>query len=160
MVITTDFETFVSIYHNKKDVTIDCVIYNNVYNKGTRTKYHDKIIDDIVFYKGQTKGRKDKYIVPMKTLYLEKHKGNEYKYIGLVTHVDIVTRIPINEFKLIIDREFIQNGYISGDNLNHINELKKGKGSYWAKRSSLLRLGFHDRGNMAEGIIPVKWKEI
>jgi hypothetical protein len=32
------------------------------------------------------------------------------------------------------------------------------KGSYWAKRSSLLRLGFYDSGNMAEGIIPVNFK--
>ena len=54
MVITTDFETFVSKYHNNYSFKIDCVIYNNVYNKGTRTKYNDKIINDnTVFYKGQ-----------------------------------------------------------------------------------------------------------
>lgn len=159
MVITTDFETFVSKYHNHYSVKIDCVIYNNVYNKGTRTKYNDKIVNEnTVYYKGQTKGRKDKYIIPMNTLYLEKHRGNEYIYIGLVTQVDLVSRIPINEFKLSIDKNHIQNGYQSGDKLLLFDGLKRGKGSYWAKRSSLLRLGFYDNGNMAEGIIPVNFK--
>jgi hypothetical protein len=158
MVITTDFETFVSKYHNHYYSKIECVIYNNVYNKGTRTKYNDKIInDDTVYYKGQTKGRKDKYIIPMKTLYLEKHRGNEYIYVGLVTKVDLISRIPINEFKLSIDKNHIQNGYQSGDKLILVEGLMKGKGSYWAKRSSLLRLGFYDKGNMAEGIIPVNF---
>ena len=158
MVITTSFETFINKYHNHYDAKINCIIYNNVYNKGTRTKYNDKIINDTVFYKGQTKGRKDKYIIPMNTLYLEKHRDNEYIYIGLVTHVDLISRIPINEFKLSIDKNHIQNGYKSGDKLLLFDGFKKGKGSYWAKRSSLLRLGFYDRGNMAEGIIPVNFK--
>tara|TARA_B100000287_G_C20449104_1_gene708746 strand:+ start:338 stop:826 length:489 start_codon:yes stop_codon:yes gene_type:complete len=159
MVITSDFETFVNKYHNNYNVKIDCVIYNNVYNKGIITKYNDKIIndDDIVYYKGQTKGRKDKYILPNTTIYLEKHRGNEYIYIGLVTQVDLISRIPINEFKLSIDKNHIQNGYQSGDKLILVDGLKKGKGSYWAKRSSLLRLGFYDNGNMAEGIIPVNY---
>ncbi len=157
MVITTNFETFVGKYHNHYYSKIDCVIYNNVYNKGTRTKYNDKIVNDVVFYKGQTKGRKDKYIIPMQTLYLEKYRGNEYIYIGLVAKVDLISRIPINEFKLSIDKNHIQNGYQSGDKLFLVDGLKKGKGSYWAKRSSLLRLGFYDKGNMAEGIIPVNF---
>ena len=159
MVITSDFETFVNKYHNNYNVKIDCVIYNNVYNKGIITKYNDKIIndDDIVYYKGQTKGRKDKYILPNTTIYLEKHRGNEYIYIGLVTQVDLISRIPINEFKLSIDKNHIQNGYQSGDKLLLFDGLKRGKGSYWAKRSSLLRLGFYDKGNMAEGIIPVNF---
>jgi hypothetical protein len=158
MVITTSFETFINKYHNHYDAKINCIIYNNVYNKGTRTKYNDKIINDTVFYKGQMKGRKDKYIIPMNTLYLEKHRDNEYIYIGLVTHVDLISRIPINEFKLSINKNHIQNGYKSGDKLILFDGLKKGKGSYWAKRSSLLRLGFYDSGNMAEGIIPVNFK--
>ena len=158
MVITTCFETFISKYHNHYYSKIECVIYNNVHNKGTRIKYNDKIINDnTVYYKGQTKGRKDKYITDMQTLYLEKHRGNEYIYIGLVTQVDLVSRIPINEFKLSIDKNHIQNGYKSGDKLILVDGLKKGKGSYWAKRSSLLRLGFYDKGNMAEGIIPVNF---
>jgi hypothetical protein len=160
MVITSDFEIFVSKYHNNYSIKIDCVIYNNIYNKGLQAKYNDKIINDnTVYYKGQTKGRKDKYITPMSTIYLEKHRGDEYIYIGLVTHVDLVSRIPINEFKLSIDKNHIQNGYQSGDKLTLFDVLKKGKGSYWAKRSSLLRLGFYDNGNMAEGIIPVNFKK-
>ena len=118
MVITTCFETFVSKYYNNYSVKIDCVIYNNVHNKGTIIKYNDKIINDnTVYYKGQMKGRKDKYITDMRTLYLEKYKGNEYIYIGLVTRVDLISRIPINEFKLSIDKNHIQNGYQSGDKL-------------------------------------------
>lgn len=160
MVITTNYETFVNKYHNNYDIKIECVIYNNIYNRGTRTKYNDKNINGMIFYKGQTKGRKDKYIKPMKTLYLEKHRNNEYIYIGLITNCDIVSEYPINEFKLLIDKKHIQNGYKSGDKLEYLEELNKGRGSYWSKRSSLLRLGFYDKGNMAEGIIPVKFNEL
>lgn len=159
MVITNNLETFISKYHNNYNINITCVIYNNVYNKGTRIKYNDKIINNnTVYYKGQIKGRKDKYILPMQTLYLEKHRNNEYIYIGLVTHVDLISRIPINEFKLSINNNHIQNGYKSGDKLILFDGLNKGKGSYWAKKSSLLRLGFYASGNMAEGIIPVNFR--
>ena len=48
----------------------------------------------------------------------------------------------------------IQNGYQSGDKLFLVDGLKLGKGLLGNfKRSSLLRLGFYDNGNMAEGII-------
>ena len=135
---------------------IDCVIYNNVHNIGNNVVYDDRIVDDNVYYKGQNKGRKDSLIKAETTLYLEKHRKTEYIYVGLIVGVELVSKIPINEFKLIIDRKHIQNGYKSGDILNYVEGLKKGKGSYWAKRSSLINLGFTDKGNMAEGIIPVK----
>lgn len=68
---------------------------------------------------------------------------------------DKINISPINEFKLMIDKNYIHNNYKSGDILHYVKGLKKGKGSYWSKRSSLINLGFKDKGNMAEGIISV-----
>ena len=64
---------------------------------------------------------------------------------------------PINEFKLTLDFSHEQNGYKSGDKLEYVEGVKKGKGSCWTKRSALIRLGFaSDKGNFVSGIIPVK----
>lgn len=141
--------------HNYKK--IESIIYNNVYNIGNtkKYKYKDKIIDDIIYYSGQNSGRCDHLIKEKRTLYLEKHRGQEYIYIGLVDTVEKVETYPINIFKLKIDKTHIQNGFKSGDKLNYIDGLKKGKGSYWAKRSSIINLGFKDIGNMCSGIIKI-----
>ena len=133
----------------KNKININCVIYNNLNIKNNKTN------DNIIYYKGQKKGRKDSLIKSYSTLYLERYKTQEYKYIGLVTNVEKINDFPINEFKLIIDKNYIHNGYQSGDILHYVEGLKKGKGSYWSKRSSLINLGFKDKGNMAEGIISV-----
>ena len=134
---------------NNDKINIKCVIYNNLNIK------NNTINDNIVYYKGQKKGRKDSLIKSYKTLYLERHKIQEYKYIGLVTSVEKINDYPINLFKLKIDKNYIHNNYKSGDTLHYVEGLKKGKGSYWSKRSSLINLGFKDKGNMAEGIISV-----
>ena len=56
----------------------------------------------------------------------------------------------------------VQSGTAYADSVQLIqmlfDGLNKGKGSYWAKKSSLLRLGFYASGNMAEGIIPVNFR--
>ena len=134
---------------NDNKININCVIYNNLNIKNNKTN------DNFIYYKGQKKGKKDHLIKSYKTLYLEKYKNQEYKYIGLVTNVEKINDYPINIFKLMIDKNYIHNNYKSGDILHYVEGLKKGKGSYWSKRSSLINLGFKDKGNMAEGIISV-----
>tara|TARA_B110000902_G_C14039174_1_gene487139 strand:- start:194 stop:643 length:450 start_codon:yes stop_codon:yes gene_type:complete len=134
----------------KRDkIIINCVIYNNLNIKNNKTT------DTFVYYKGQKKGRKDSLIKSYSTLYLERRRNKEYNYIGLVTNVEKINDYPINEFKLTIDKNYIHNEYQSGDILHYVESLRKGKGSYWSKRSSLIKLGFKDKGNMAEGIISV-----
>ena len=140
----------------EKERTIDCVIYNNVHNRGIGVGYEDIVEENVVKYKGQTKGKKDSLIKANTTLYLEKYTGAEYRYMGLVTSVKCISTTPINTFELIIDYKYIHNGYASGDHLQYVEGVKKGRGSCWGKRSSLIRLGFSDKGNMVEGIIPVK----
>ena len=157
MGVTEDINTFASIYHNNKNVTISCIVYNNVNNKGVSNySYNDKREGNIVNYKGQKSGYNDKYMVSRKTLYLEKDKSQEYRYVGLVTDVNLIQRNPgkiPDDYELTLDLNYIHNGYKSGDLLYHIDDLPKGKGSYWCKRSSLRRLGMKDKGNMLYGII-------
>lgn len=99
-------------------ININCIIYNNFNIKNNKTN------DNFIYYKGQKKGRKDSLIKSYKTLYLERHKIQEYKYIGLVTNVEKINDYPINLFKLKIDKNYIHNNYKSGDILHYV------KGSY------------------------------
>jgi len=157
MGVTEDINIFASIYHNRKNVPITCVVYNNVNNKGiSEYSYNDKRNGNIVQYKGQNSGYNDKHMVSGRTLYLEKDKSQEYKYIGLVEEVNLIQRNPdkiADDYELKLNLNHVHNGYKSGDILYHIDDLPKGKGSYWCKRSSLRRLGMKDEGNMLYGII-------
>ena len=134
-------------------VEIDCVIYNN-----TKVNYYNnRTLEGVVHYKGQNSGRQDNLIKAGKTLYLEKPGNDVCTYVGLVTGVELISTSPINEFKLTLDFSHEQNGYKSGDKLEYVEGVKKGKGSCWTKRSALIRLGFaSDKGNFVSGIIPVK----
>ena len=143
-------------YNEDKKVNIDCVIYNNA-NNGI---YDDKTLDETIYFDGQKCGRNDHLIKANTTLYLEKYKGDEvWTYIGLITSVNIESRVPINKFKLKINRAHIHNGLVSGTRLYHFNGVKKGRGSCWTKRSSLEGLGFHGDGDVQPGIISVKYKK-
>lgn len=159
MCVTEDINTFASIYHNKKDISISCVIYNNVNNLGVNEyRYNDKRKDTTVTYYGQNQGRFDKYMVGGSTLYLEKPKhSKEYKYIGLVTHVTCVRKTlhgQPNEYELKLDVNHIQNGYKSGDKLRYDKRFPRGEGRGRFKKSSLWRLSLDYGGNMFSGIIP------
>ena len=135
------------------DVEIDCVIYNNT----KFNYYNDHTLDGVVHYKGQNSGRQDSLIKAGKTLYLEKPGNDVCTYVGLVTGVELTSTTPIYEFKLTLDFSHEQNGYKSGDKLEYVEGVKKGKGSCWTKRSALIRLGFStEKGNFVSGIIPVK----
>jgi len=135
------------------EVEISCVIYNN-----TKVNYYNnRTLDGVVHYKGQNSGRQDSLIKAGKTLYLEKPGNEVCTYVGLVTGVEFTSTSPINEFKLTLDLSHEQNGYKSGDKLEYVEGVKKGRGSCWTKRSALIRLGFaSDKGNFVSGIIPVK----
>ena len=90
MGVTEDINTFASIYHNNKNITISCIVYNNVNNKGVSNySYNDKRNGNIVNYKGQKSGYNDKYMVSRKT-FAEKDKSQEYRYVGLVTDVNLI----------------------------------------------------------------------
>ena len=134
-------------------VEIDCVIYNNAKVK----HYNDRVLEGVVYYKGQNSGRQDNLIKAGKTLYLERSGVDVYTYVGLVTEKELTSSSPINEFKLTLDFSHEQNGCKSGEKLEYVEGVKKGKGSCWTKRSSLIRLGFVAKtGNFVSGIIPVK----
>ena len=143
--------------HN--NVKIDCVIYNNIHNTGTGVVYNDKALGDTIYYDGQKSGKKDHLIKAKTTLYLEKDTGDEWIYRGLITDVNIISRVHINKFKLKVDRSHIHNGISDGTRLYHVKGINKGRGSCWTKKSSLSRLGFffHDI-NAMEGIIPVRYQ--
>jgi hypothetical protein len=158
MCVTEDINIFACIYHNKKNISISCVVYNNVKHTGISDyKYDDRRSDNIVNYKGQKHGRFDNCIVGGSTLYLEKDNEQEYKYIGLVTSVNCIDKTYIsgkpNEYELILDFDYIHNGYKFGDKLEYVNEIPRGRGSGCFKKSSLWRLGLDYSGNMMSGII-------
>ena len=157
MGVTEDINIFASIYHNKRNVPISCVVYNNVTNSGVANyKYNDKREDTIVYYKGQKSGRDDHYIVGGSTLYLEKAKEDEYRYIGLVKSVDLIHRYPIgtpNEYKITLDLNHVHNGYKSGDKLHYVDGIPRGRGKYCFKNSSLHRLSLDGYGSFMSGII-------
>ena len=136
-------------------VEIDCVIYNN-----TKVKhYNDRVLEGVVYYKGQNSGRQDSLIQAGKTLYLERSGADVYTYVGLVTGKELISSSPINEFKLTLDCAHEHNGCKSGDKLEYAEGVKKGKGSCWTKRSSLIRLGLSPatgKGNFVSGIMAVK----
>ena len=158
MVVTDSFEEFVSIYHNKKSIHIDCIIFNNK-NGIEHYQYNNDREKDTLIYHGQKKGRSDKYIVEGRTLYLERDKStNEYNYIGLIKEVSVKRKNDINIFIIKLDRNYIHNGYKSGDKLKYINTIKKGKGSYCFKKTALVRLGFKIQGNLCSGILQVEYE--
>ena len=160
MVITENFEDFSSIYHNHKMIHIRCIIFNNKYGI-QHYRYGDHLDKDTLVYYGQKKGRADKYIVKEETIYLEKDKiSNEYYYIGLIKDflVEKENNINnINKFNISLDRNYIHNGYKSGDKSKYINTIQKGKGSYCFKKSALINLGFKIQGNLCSGILPVEY---
>ena len=134
---------------------IVCVIYNNVKVK----RYNDRVLEGVVYYKGQNSGRQDNLIQAGKTLYLERSGVDVYTYVGLVTKKELTSIYPINEFKLTLDCEHEHNGCKSGEKLEYVEGVKKGKGSCWTKRSSLIRLGLSPatgKGNFVSGIMAVK----
>tara|TARA_B110000967_G_scaffold117717_1_gene120399 strand:- start:413 stop:1237 length:825 start_codon:yes stop_codon:yes gene_type:complete len=136
-------------------VEIDCVIYNNAKVK----HYTDRVLDGVVYYKGQNSGRQDNLIQAKKTLYLERSGVDVYTYVGLITEKELTSISPINEFKLTLDRTHEHNGCKSGEKLEYVEGVKKGKGSCWTKKSSLIRLGLSPatgRGNFVSGIMAVK----
>ena len=157
MGVTEDIHTFASIYHNNKDIKVECVIYNNVKNTGNSYyKYEDKREEDIVHFEGQKKGRDDHLMIGGSSLYLERiSKYDVYRYIGLVTNVELVERnidAP-NIYKLRLDRNHIHNGYKSGDKLNYVDGIPRGCGKFCIKNSSLHRLSLTGEGSMMSGII-------